>query len=257
MPKVLIVEDEAAVRDQTAKLLAKNGYQALILTDFATAEAEILHLQPDLILLDLNIPYLDGRQLLKNLRQTTEIPVIMVTSSNSEINEALTISYGADDYITKPYNPDILLLRIGAVLKRTNSQAQASPILHFRGIIFDSNKGMLEKDDKTITLTKTEMIILGELLRHQNQIVSREKLMTSLWHNTNYLNDNTLTVNISRLREKLAKLGAADAICTRKGLGYILRWNLANFYKTKFLQFLFVLSASCWFYYSDLPFTSR
>ena len=223
MQKVLIVEDDASVRNETAKLLAKNGYEALVLESFADAEQEILRLRPDLILLDINIPYLDGRQLLKNLRQKTEIPVIMVTSSNSEIDEALTISYGADDYITKPYNPDILLLRIGAVLKRANTQTDHSNIVHFRDITFDGNKGTLEKDGKNIMLTKTEMIILGQLLQHRNQIVSREKLMTCLWHNTNYLNDNTLTVNISRLREKLAKLDAEDAIMTRKGMGYILQ----------------------------------
>ena len=223
MCKVMIVEDEASVRDETAKLLSKNGYQALILRDFANAEQEILRAQPDLILLDINIPFLDGRQLLKNLRREAEIPVIMLTSSNSEMDEALTISYGADDYITKPFNPEILLLRIGAVLKRANSQTHSSHTFHFRGIIFDSDKGTLEKDGKIITLTKTEMIILGQLLHHQGQIVSREKLMTCLWNNANYLNDNTLTVNISRLREKLAKLGADDAVVTRKGLGYILQ----------------------------------
>ena len=143
----------------------------------------------------------------------------MVTSSNSELDEALSISYGADDYITKPYNLNILLLRIGAVLKRVNSNGN---ITKYKDLEFDINKGVLKKDDKEIILTKNEMIIFSYLLNHQNKIVTREELMTTLWDNSEYVNENALTVNISRLRNKLSEIGYPDAIDTRKGIGYIL-----------------------------------
>ena len=147
----------------------------------------------------------------------------MVTSKNSETDEALSISYGADDYITKPYNPNILLLRIGAVLKRikTNYGANSNK-LSYRDLLFDIQKGIIKKDSIEIILTKNEMIIFSYLLSHKNKIVTRDELMTTLWDNTEFVNDNALTVNISRLRNKLKEIGYEDAIDTRKGQGYIL-----------------------------------
>ena len=147
----------------------------------------------------------------------------MVTSKNSETDEALSISYGADDYITKPYNPNILLLRIGAVLKRikTNYGANSNK-LSYRDLLFDVQKGIIKKDSIEIVLTKNEMIIFSYLLSHKNKIVTRDELMTTLWDNTEFVNDNALTVNISRLRNKLKEIGYEDAIDTRKGQGYIL-----------------------------------
>ena len=179
----------------------------------------ILFVSPDLILLDINIPYIDGKALLQNLRKTSNIPVIMVTSKNSETDEALSISYGADDYITKPYNPNILLLRIGAVLKRTKSN---SNVLSYKDLKINIEKGIIKKDNTEIVLTKNEMIIFCYLLNHQNKIVTRDELMTDLWNNEEFINDNALTVNISRLRAKLKIVGYENAIDTRKGIGYIL-----------------------------------
>lgn len=222
MQKILIVEDEAAVRDQTVHLLASHNFTPLILTDFARPLEQILAMSPDLILLDLHIPGLHGQELLRELRKKSDVPVIMVTAHNSEINEALTISYGADDFIAKPYNPHILLLRIGAVLKRTE-QHHSSPTSSYRDLAFSPTKATLQKSDRIVPLTKTEMMIFAELLAHQGEIVSREQLMTLLWNNSSFLNDNTLTVNISRLREKLAKLDTPDAIATQKGMGYCLK----------------------------------
>ena len=143
----------------------------------------------------------------------------MVTSRNNEIDEALSISYGADDYITKPYNPNILLLRIGAVLKRINSNLN---ILAYKDLKINVEKGIIQKEDKEIILTKNEMIIFCYLLNHQNKVVTRDELMTYLWNNEEFINDNALTVNISRLRTKLKDLGYSEAINTRKGIGYIL-----------------------------------
>ena len=219
----MIIEDEELICNELSKLLKNNNYEAIVLKDFKNILKEILTVSPDLILLDINIPFLNGEALLQNLRKESNIPVIMVTSNNSEIDEALSISYGADDYITKPYNPNILLLRIGAVLKRTktNYNLKGNELV-YKELKFNIQKGIIKKDDIEIELTKNEMIIFSYLLNHQNKIVTRDELMTILWDNSEYVNENALTVNISRLRGKLKEIGYEDVIDTRKGLGYIL-----------------------------------
>ncbi len=223
MTKIMIVEDDQSISIELKELLQNSGYEAVILNDFNNALKEILSVTPDLLLLDINIPYLNGELLLQSLRKTSNIPVIMVTSKNSETDEALSISYGADDYITKPYNPNILLLRIGAVLKRTSSNYGSNlNQLSYKDLIFDNQKGIIKRGNVEIVLTKNEMIIFSYLLSHQNKIVTRDELMTTLWDNTEFVNDNALTVNISRLRTKLKEIGYDDAINTRKGQGYIL-----------------------------------
>ena len=223
MNKIMIIEDDKLICNELSKLLENNDYETIVLKDFKNALNEILKASPDLILLDINIPFINGKALLQNLRKKSNIPVIMVTSINSETDEALSISYGADDYITKPYNPNILLLRIGAVLKRikSNYNKNANELI-FRELKFDYQKGIIKKDDTEIELTKNEMIIFYYLLNHQNKIVTREELMTTLWDNKEYVNENALTVNISRLRNKLKEIGYEDVIVTRKGIGYIL-----------------------------------
>ncbi len=223
MAKIMIIEDDESIRSELKELLQNSGYETVILKDFNNSLNEILSVSPDLLLLDINIPYMNGEVLLQNLRKQSNIPVIMVTSKNSETDEALSISYGADDYIIKPYNPNILLLRIGAVLKRSNSNyGHNSNELFYKNLTFDTQKGVIKKDDKEIILTKNEMIIFSYLLSNQNKIVTREELMTTLWDNTEFVNDNALTVNISRLRSKLKEVGYKDAIDTRKKQGYIL-----------------------------------
>lgn len=219
MKKILIVEDDKLISNELATLLNNAGYQAIELTDFKNTLKEIERLNPDLILLDINIPYLNGEIILQNLRKTSNLPVIMVTSKNSEVDEVLSMSYGADDYITKPYNPTILLLRINAIFKRMQT---AIKTLKYQEITVDITKGILIKNNEEILLTKNEMIIFSYLLNHRNQMVSRDELMTALWNNSEFINDNALTVNISRLRTKLKQLGYQDAIKTRKGYGYIL-----------------------------------
>ncbi len=219
MYKIMIVEDDEFISNELKMLLKNSGYDAYILKNFKNAIDEILKVSPDLLLLDINIPYMNGELLLQNLRKFSNIPVIMVTSINSETDEALSISYGADDYITKPYNPNILLLRIGAVLKRVNC---SSGTISYKDLKINSQKGVIKKDNKEIILTKNEMIIFNFLLMHQNKIVTRDELMTELWDNDEFINDNALTVNISRLRSKLKEIGYDDMIDTRKGQGYIL-----------------------------------
>ena len=217
--KILIVEDDSSMQEELKGLLENASYDTLILTDFLHAKEYILKTNPDLVLLDVNIPYLNGELLLKELRKESSVPVIILTSRASEIDEVLSISYGADDFITKPYNPTILLLRIQNVFKRVN---QVKDKIKYRDLDVYQNRGVLTKDNLSIELTKNEMIIFLYLLNNQNRIVSRDELMSELWNNEEYINDNALTVNISRLRTKLKDFGYSDVIETRKGQGYIL-----------------------------------
>ncbi len=219
MEKIMIIEDDITTCNELKELLENNSYKVFILQDFKNALEEINKISPDLILLDINIPYTSGELILQNLRKEKDTAVIMVTSKSSTTDEALSISLGADDYITKPYNPNILLLRIGAVLKRINNK---SNILYYKDLKINTSKGVIKKGDKEIILTKNEMIIFCNLLSHKNKIVTRDELMTELWDNDEFINDNALTVNISRLRKKLKEVGYEDIIDTRKGQGYIL-----------------------------------
>ena len=213
MKKIMIVEDDEVIKDELSELLKNSSYLVESVKNFEKAKEEIFKYNPDLILLDINIPYLNGELLLKEIRKESSVPVIMVTSKSGEIDEALSITYGADDYITKPYNPTILLLRIQNIFKRINQNNNA---LKYKDIIVDLNKSELKKDDKVLVLTKNEMIIFSYLLNNKEKIVSRDELMTYLWNNEEYINDNALTVNISRLRSKLSNFGYENIIETRK-----------------------------------------
>ena len=232
MFKILIIEDDKSIRDGLISLLVSSNYLPLTLEMDQITVDKIKESKPDLILLDINLPEINGRDFVREIRKSLNIPIIMVTSQNTEMDEALSISYGADDFITKPYNPTILLLRIAAILRRTNS---ISDTMNYRNLQVDFKKGIISKINQnskniptdcfkkqTIELTKNELLIFRTLLFNQERIVSRNELMTELWDNCEYINDNALTVNISRLRDKLEKLGEKDTIETRKGLGYIL-----------------------------------
>ena len=219
MKKIMIIEDDTIISKELYELLVNAGYEALILKDFSNAKEEILKSNIDLILLDINIPYQNGEQLLKEIRKESNIPVIMVTSRANETDEILSISYGADDYITKPYSPTILLLRIQNIFKRLDNSTE---VLKYKDLEVSISRGTLSGGNKELELTKNEMLIFQHLLNNQNRIVSRDELMTILWNNEEYINDNALTVNISRLRSKLEDFGYPNAIETRKGQGYIL-----------------------------------
>ena len=206
MSRILLVEDDEPIREELSELLKNAGYETACITDFASPLDEIMSASADLILL-------------REIRRTEDIPVIMVTSRTNELDEVLSMSYGADDYITKPYNPTILLLRISAVLKRSRgNNVQTS----YRGLTVDTARGSLSGERGELILTKNEMLIFRTLLERQGKIVSRDELMTVLWDNAEYINDNALTVNISRLRTKLSDFGCDNAIETRKKQGYIL-----------------------------------
>ena len=204
MKKIFVVEDDESICEELVQILENEGYEAESLKNFDNTKDDILKAAPNLVLMDINIPGINGRNLVKEIRKESDVPIIMVTSRTSEMDEVLSMSYGADDYITKPYNPTILLLRIAAVLKR-----------------MEGSQNTASYRDAEV-LTKNEMIIFQLLLANREKIVSRDEIMTDLWDNDEFVNDNALTVNINRLRGKLADLGYDDAIETRKKQGYRL-----------------------------------
>ena len=219
MKKIIIVEDDKIVAKELLNLLINSNYEATILEDFENAKEVILNSKPDLILMDINIPYLNGELLLKSIRKESNVPVIMLTSRTSETDEVLSMSYGADDYITKPYNPTILLLRISNIFRRCENN---SDLINYKELSINLARGIICSKNKEINLTKNEMIIFNYLFNNKERIVSRDELMTEAWNNDEYINDNALTVNISRLRSKLEELKSEITIETRKGIGYIL-----------------------------------
>lgn len=217
MKKIMIVEDDKVIVEELYNLLKNSNYDVVILNNFENAKDEVLKAGVDLILLDINIPVLNGEMLLKEIRKESNVPVIMVTSKNTEIDEVLSYSYGADDYVIKPYNPTILLLKIAALFKRCEMN---SNIISYKDFSFDIGKGIIKNSKAEIILTKNEIIIFSLLLNNKDRIVSKDEIMTDLWNNDEYINENALTVNISRLRAKLTQLGYENIIETRKGIGY-------------------------------------
>ena len=220
MKRILIVEDDVKLREELKVLLDHHGYEATIQTDMEHILASILNGAYDLVLLDINLPHTSGVTLLKDLRKTSDVPVIMVTSQNTEVDEVVSMSYGADDYITKPYHPTLLLLHIEALLKRID---HVSSVFSYRNIQVIPEKGVIKTSSLELPLSKNEMQIFCYLLKHQGKIVSREDIMNYLWDTDLFIDDNTLTVNISRLRNRLREVGLEDVIETKKGQGYLLK----------------------------------
>lgn len=220
MKRIMIIEDETTLREELSVLLKNAGYEPIALTDYSNVSEQMKSAYSDLILLDINLPNVNGETLLQDFRKSNDTPVIMLTSRTTEIDEVLSMSYGADDYITKPYNPTILLLRISAVLKRS---AKVGAVQKYHDVEVSTVKGSLTRNGSEQILTKNEMIIFQQLLDRQGEIVTRDELMTTLWDNDEFVNDNALSVNVSRLRGKLAELGLPEAIETRKKQGYVLK----------------------------------
>ena len=217
---VLIVEDEENIGNFISTILKTNGYKPIIATTGTQAIQCAESYCPDIILLDLGLPDMDGIDVISEIRKWAVTPIIVISARNSESEKVKALDAGADDYITKPYNPTILLLRINAVFKRLGAKSDNTTT--YRGMEILPHKGVIKYKDDEITLTKNEMTIFMYLLSHREHIVSRDELMTELWNNEEYLNDNALTVNISRLRGRFKDIGMEDVIETRKGQGYIL-----------------------------------
>lgn len=220
MPKILIVEDDNKLRNELSLYLSNNGYDVDEITDYKNSVDVIINSDSDLVLLDINLPMIDGEYICKEVRKTSDIPIIMLTSRTSEMDELICINYGADDYITKPYNPRILIARIEALLKRANKNV--SDTISYMGVRVNLSKSTFTYNDKEFDLSKNELKILHFLIKNKSKIVSRDSLMDYLWDNNAFVDDNTLTVNINRLRRKLESAGLGHFIETKRGQGYII-----------------------------------
>jgi len=219
MKKILIVEDEEKLRDELKQFLQNNGYEVIVLEDFNDTINYIKKIDVDLILLDINIPNINGEIVCKEVRKEKTTPIIIVTSRNTEIDELLSINYGADDFITKPYNTQILLARIDRLLKRSSN---ISDKVAYKDLILDMSSSSIKKEDIVVPLSRNELKIFYFLLFNKGKIVSRESLINYLWDNDEFVDDNTLTVNINRLRNKLLSIEEEEVIITKRGQGYIV-----------------------------------
>ena len=223
MEKILIVDDENDIAELISDILEDEGYETVIANDGKTAINLVREENFDLILLDVMMPDISGTEVCASIRNETSCPIIFVTAKTNLTSKLVGFEVGADDYITKPYNPTILLLRINALLKRA-AASSANNSTFYREMEILPQKGVIKYNDgrDEMLLTKNEMTIFMCLLAKKDRIVSRDELMTELWNNEEYLNDNALTVNISRLRARFKDIGIEDVIETRKGQGYIL-----------------------------------
>lgn len=223
MQKILIVEDDKKLRKELETFLTKHGFIAKGLEKFDNTIQDILNENADLILLDINLPYTDGEFVCKEVRKTSDVPIIMVTSRDNEIDELMSLNYGADQYVTKPYNIQILLAKINGLLKRNKKSDKEMQEIDCDGFKLNIAERVIKKDDRKIELTKNEYTILYYLCINRGRIVSRDEIMDYLWESEEFIDDNTLSVNVKRLREKLEELGLIDRIETRRGQGYILK----------------------------------
>lgn len=223
MQKILIVEDDKKLRKELETFLTKHGFIAKGLEKFDNTIQDILNENADLILLDINLPYTDGEFVCKEVRKTSDVPIIMVTSRDNEIDELMSLNYGADQYVTKPYNIQILLAKINGLLKRNKKSDKKMQEIDCDGFKLNIAERVIKKDDRKIELTKNEYTILYYLCINRGRIVSRDEIMDYLWESEEFIDDNTLSVNVKRLRGKLEELGLVDRIETRRGQGYILK----------------------------------
>ena len=217
--RIMVIEDNENIRNELIGFLLKYNYDAYGYSDFDNIINNIFKDSPDLILLDINLPYYDGYYICREIRKQSNIPIIVVTSRDSETDELMSMNLGADDFITKPYNLQILLARIESVLRRVYGKCD-NLRLKYNGLVVDIDNSIMTYEDNIIDLTKNELKILTCLIRNKDKIVSRDKLMDFMWSSDLYVDDNTLSVNITRVRKKLQNIGVGDIIETKRGVGY-------------------------------------
>ncbi len=222
MFKIIIVEDDKEIREELKILLENSGHQVKLVTDFENAHQKIIDEQAHLVLLDINLPNKSGYEICSKIRTKSNIPIIFVTSRNNSMDELKGIMLGGDDYIEKPYNVPILLARIQNLLNRTYQKENKESKIGYKGLVLDILKSTIKYQEKEIELTKTEIKTLYYLLQHKDIIVPRADIINYLWDNEVYADDNSLSVIITRIREKIKELGIDNFIETKRGQGYKL-----------------------------------
>lgn len=219
--RIFIIEDEDKIREELSTFLSRYGYETVTSTNYEDIVDETLKAKPHVILLDINLPYYDGYYICREIRKISKLPIIVVTSRDSDMDELMSMNLGADDFITKPYNTQILLARISSILRRTYENRDSDNIV-YRELKYNPSNSEVEVGENKIELTKNESKILSILIKNKGKIVSRDEIIKALWQTDEFIDDNTLTVNINRLRKKLEEIGAIGYLQTKRGQGYLL-----------------------------------
>lgn len=224
MARLLIVEDDVSLRENLVRILQLKGYECVCCKSFENAAAEALAASPDCILLDLSLPGAYGHEICRTIRQKSNVPIVVLALSDSEFDEVMSMSVGADDYVVKPYRPAVLLARIDRALARSGSADPAHKQLEHNGVSLDPVRAEVSYHGRSVELSRNELLILRILMENAGSIISRGELMDELWQTDAFIDDNTLTVNVNRLRRSLQSAGVPDGfITTRRGLGYVVR----------------------------------
>lgn len=222
MYKLFIVEDDALIAKNIQKHMESWGYEAVCADQFEDVRKTFVEQQPHLVLLDISLPFYNGFHWCDEIRKISKVPVIFISSASDNMNIVMAMNMGGDDFIAKPFDLNVLLAKVQAMLRRTYDFAGESNLLEHKGLIFDCGTGAISFEGKRIELTKNEMRILQVLLEQKGRIASRDHLMEKLWESDSFIDDNTLTVNVARLRKKLEETGVDDFIKTKKGIGYVV-----------------------------------
>ncbi len=222
MYKILLVEDDEIISKSIMQHLENWDFEVITARDFKNITNEFTECNAHIVLLDLILPFYDGFYWCKEIRKISNVPIVFLSSASDNMNIVMAVNMGGDDFISKPFNVSVLLAKIQAILRRTYDMPNGISILEHKGIILNLNDFTLSYRDKSIELTKNEFRILQTLLENKGKAVSRDTLMIKLWQMDSYVEENTLTVNVTRLRKKLAGAGLPDFIATKVGIGYIV-----------------------------------
>ncbi|HEM5031344.1 TPA: response regulator transcription factor [Streptococcus suis] len=225
MQKILVIEDDKTISQLVAKNLINWGYQVQEVKDFQMVLEQMEEFQPHLILLDIGLPFFNGYYWCQEIRKTSRVPIMFLSSHDQPMDIVMAINMGADDYVTKPFEMTVLLAKIQGLLRRTYDFVGEQSLLWFEEVSLDLKTMQVSYGQDVEELTRNEFQILRVLFEHGKEVVSREELMRELWNSDIFVDDNTLSVNIARLRKKLAELGLPDVIATKKGVGYGLVWT--------------------------------
>ncbi|WP_105146108.1 response regulator transcription factor [Streptococcus suis] len=225
MQKILVIEDDKTISQLVAKNLINWGYQVQEVKDFQMVLEQMGEFQPHLILLDIGLPFFNGYYWCQEIRKTSRVPIMFLSSHDQPMDIVMAINMGADDYVTKPFEMTVLLAKIQGLLRRTYDFVGEQSLLWFEEVSLDLKTMQVSYGQDVEELTRNEFQILRVLFEHGKEVVSREELMRELWNSDIFVDDNTLSVNIARLRKKLAELGQPDLIMTKKGVGYGLVWT--------------------------------
>ena len=222
MYKLLIVEDDAVIAGAIKQHMQSWGYEAICVEDFREVLQTFVTQNPQLVLMDISLPYYNGYHWCDEIRKISRVPIIFISSASDNMSIVMAVNMGGDDFVATPFDLNVLQAKVQALLRRTYDFAGDSQLMEHKGMIFDTGKGLVAYENASVELTKNEMGILRTLLEQKGRIVTRDKLMERLWESDNFIDDNTLTVNVARLRKKLEEIGICDMIKTRKGIGYVV-----------------------------------